>query len=93
MYGKALAFLAAAAVAVATPTIVLAHPGVGQAHDLMHGFVHPFTGLDHVIAMLAVGVFAAQLGGRTLWLVPGDLHRSDGGGGHRRNGGRHYPIC
>ena len=71
MYGKALAFLAAAAVAVATPTIVLAHPGVGQAHDLMHGFVHPFTGLDHVIAMLAVGVFAAQLGGRTLWLVPG----------------------
>ncbi|MGB7831445.1 MAG: HupE/UreJ family protein, partial [Xanthobacteraceae bacterium] len=70
MYGKALAFLAAAAVAVATPTIVLAHPGVGQAHDLMHGFVHPFTGLDHVIAMLAVGVFAAQLGGRALWLVP-----------------------
>jgi urease accessory protein len=71
MYGKALAFLATAAVAVVTPTIVLAHPGVGQAHDLMHGFAHPFTGLDHVIAMLAVGVFAAQLGSRALWLVPG----------------------
>ena len=70
MYRKALAFLAAAALAVAAPTIAFAHPSIGQAHDLVHGFVHPLTGLDHVIAMLAVGVFAAQLGGRALWLVP-----------------------
>jgi urease accessory protein len=70
MYRKALTFLAAAAVAVAAPTIALAHPGIGHAHDLVHGFAHPLTGLDHVIAMLAVGVFAAQLGGRALWLVP-----------------------
>jgi len=70
MYRKALAFLTAAAAAVALPTIAFAHPGVGQAHDLVHGFAHPLTGLDHVIAMLAVGVFAAQLGGRALWLVP-----------------------
>jgi urease accessory protein len=71
MYRKALTFLAtAAAVAIAAPTIAIAHPGVGLAHDLAHGFAHPLTGLDHVIAMLAVGVFAAQLGGRALWLVP-----------------------
>src|SRR6516225_12365862 len=70
MHSKALAFLTAAT-AVAAPTIAFAHPGVGQVHDLAHGFAHPFTGLDHVIAMLAVGVFAAQLGGRALWLVPG----------------------
>ena len=70
MYHKALAFLAAAALAVAAPTIAFAHPGIGQAHNLVHGFVHPLTGLDHVIAMLAVGVFAARLGGRALWLVP-----------------------
>ena len=70
MYRKALAFLAAAALAVAAPTIAFAHPGIGQAHDLVHGFAHPLTGLDHVIAMLAVGVFAAQLGSRALWLVP-----------------------
>ena len=53
------------------PSIASAHPGFGEIHDLAHGFAHPFTGLDHVIAMLAVGVFAAQLGGRALWLVPG----------------------
>jgi urease accessory protein len=70
MHSKALAFLAAAAAAVAAPAIAFAHPGVGPVHDLVHGFAHPLTGLDHVIAMLAVGVFAAQLGGRALWLVP-----------------------
>ncbi len=59
------------AILVAAPTVVAAHPGIGDAHDLTHGFAHPFTGLDHLIAMLAVGVFAAQLGGRALWLVPG----------------------
>jgi urease accessory protein len=34
------------------------------------GFVHPFTGLDHLLAMLAVGLWAAQLGGRWTWAVP-----------------------
>jgi urease accessory protein len=71
MYRRALTFLAAASVAAAAPTIALAHPGIAHVHDLAHGFTHPFTGVDHVIAMLAVGVFAAQLGGRALWLVPG----------------------
>jgi urease accessory protein len=31
---------------------------------------HPISGLDHILAMLMVGVFAWQLGGRALWLVP-----------------------
>src|SRR5262245_59617447 len=60
-----------AAALIVLPTIAVAHPGAGEAHDLVHGFAHPFSGLDHLIAMLAVGVFAAQLGGRALWLVPG----------------------
>ena len=34
------------------------------------GFVHPFVGLDHLLAMLAVGMWAAQMGGRWLWLIP-----------------------
>lgn len=34
------------------------------------GFVHPFTGVDHLLAMVAVGVWAAQLGGRWVWAVP-----------------------
>lgn len=34
------------------------------------GFVHPFLGVDHVLAMIAVGLWAAQLGGAALWRVP-----------------------
>ncbi len=34
------------------------------------GFAHPFTGPDHLLAMVAVGVWAAQLGGRARWIVP-----------------------
>ena len=48
----------------------LAHaPGAGAA-GLAAGFAHPLLGLDHVMAMVAVGLWASQLGGRALWLVP-----------------------
>jgi urease accessory protein len=52
------------------PTAALAHTGVGDASGFMHGFMHPLGGLDHLLAMVMVGVFAYQLGGRALWLVP-----------------------
>ena len=52
------------------PTAALAHTGVGHASGFMHGFAHPISGLDHILAMVMVGVFAWQLGGRALWLVP-----------------------
>lgn len=61
--GAMLAFLA-------TPTLAFAHTGVGQTTGFMHGFSHPVSGLDHILAMVMVGVFAFQLGGRALWLVP-----------------------
>jgi urease accessory protein len=48
----------------------LAHTGAGEAHGLVHGFMHPVGGLDHVLAMVAVGLFAAVIGGRALWLIP-----------------------
>lgn len=51
-------------------TAALAHPGHGDAAGLLHGFMHPMGGLDHVLAMVAVGVFAFVLGGRALYLVP-----------------------
>lgn len=51
------------------PSAAFAHTGVGT-HDLAHGFMHPMGGLDHVLAMVAVGVFAFVLGGRALWAVP-----------------------
>ena len=47
-----------------------AHPDHGIAIGFMHGFVHPLSGWDHIIAMIAVGFFAATLGGRAIWAVP-----------------------
>ncbi|MHC1999846.1 HupE/UreJ family protein [Methylobacterium sp. CM6241] len=48
----------------------LAHTGQGDASGLAHGFLHPLTGLDHMLAMVAVGLVAAQVGGRAILLVP-----------------------
>jgi urease accessory protein len=48
----------------------LAHtPGAAEA-GLAAGFAHPLLGPDHLLAMIAVGLWASQLGGRALWLVP-----------------------
>jgi urease accessory protein len=52
------------------PSMAHAHPGFGPANGLLSGFAHPATGLDHILAMVAVGLWAAQLGGRAIWLVP-----------------------
>ncbi len=52
------------------PGIALAHTGVGETTGLMHGFIHPIGGTDHLLAMVAVGLWAAQIGGRALWVVP-----------------------
>ena len=51
-------------------TTALAHTGIGDTSGVLHGFMHPIGGLDHVLAMVAVGVFAFVLGGRALFLVP-----------------------
>jgi len=52
------------------PSLAFAHVGIGDTIGIAHGFMHPVSGIDHVLAMLAVGLFAAHLGGRALWLVP-----------------------
>jgi len=53
------------------PAAAWAHPGIaGHTHGFAYGFAHPFSGIDHILAMVAVGLFAAHLGGRALWLVP-----------------------
>ena len=62
-------YLLAAAALLLSSTLTQAHPG-GPIHDLTHGFMHPLGGFDHILAMIAVGLLAAQLGGRALWLVP-----------------------
>ena len=62
--------LCAAAIAL-LPAAASAHLGVaGHMHGFAYGFAHPFSGIDHVLAMVAVGLFAAHLGGRALLLVP-----------------------
>lgn len=62
--------LLALAILAVSPTLAFAHTGVGDHAGIMYGFMHPLGGLDHILAMVAVGVFAYVLGGRALWLVP-----------------------
>lgn len=61
--------LFAAASLVATGS-VFAHPGHEHASSFMTGFSHPMGGLDHLLAMVAIGLWAASIGGRALWAVP-----------------------
>jgi urease accessory protein len=70
MTAKLTKTLFAVATAILTPAVAFAHTGVGDTSGFVHGFGHPISGLDHILAMTMVGVFAWQLGGRALWLVP-----------------------
>ena len=51
-------------------TPALAHLPPGEYGSLAAGFSHPLFGLDHILAMIAVGLWASVLGGRALWAVP-----------------------
>ena len=52
-----------------TPAIAFAHPGHGD-NGLIAGISHPLGGLDHLLAMLAVGLWAAQQQGAARWVLP-----------------------
>jgi urease accessory protein len=58
------------AAATLAPAVAFAHAGHGEHSGFIHGFMHPVTGLDHILAMVTVGILAYQIGGRALWLVP-----------------------
>jgi urease accessory protein len=62
--------IAAPAIFLALTGAAVAHTGHSDASGFADGFLHPVGGLDHVLAMVAVGLYAAMLGGRALWLVP-----------------------
>ena len=47
-----------------------AHTGQGALGGFQSGFAHPVFGLDHLLAMLAVGIWGAQMGGRRVWTLP-----------------------
>jgi urease accessory protein len=57
-------------VPVSVPTPALAHSEQGVAIDFWGGFTHPIFGPDHVIAMVAVGLWGAFLGPPAIWLLP-----------------------
>ena len=61
--------LVAAAVALVTSPL-LAHSETGQAAGFLSGLHHPISGLDHVVAMVAVGLWGAQLGAPAIWVLP-----------------------
>ncbi len=52
------------------PSLVFAHTGADPHNGWLHGFSHPLSGLDHVLAMVAVGLWAAQAHSRIIWLIP-----------------------
>src|SRR5262245_2780852 len=62
----ALALLAA----LAWTATAEAHVQPGDAGGFLTGLTHPVSGLDHVLAMIAVGLWGAQLGAPALWLLP-----------------------
>jgi urease accessory protein len=52
------------------PSTATAHTEAGAVGGLVSGFLHPLTGLDHVVAMVAVGLWGVFLGSPAIWLLP-----------------------
>lgn len=66
--------------ALLVPQIALAHPGSSQG-TFASGLFHPISGADHLLAMVTLGLLAAQIGGRALWALPlGFVSAMVGGG-------------
>lgn len=61
--------LFAAAALLLAPALAFAHPGHGD-NGLVAGLSHPLGGIDHLLAMLAVGLWAAQQKGAARWALP-----------------------
>lgn len=61
-------FAIATAFSLAIPTLAMAHPGHGSG--LSEGLLHPLTGVDHLLAIAAIGLLSVRVGGRALWALP-----------------------
>lgn len=53
-----------------TPLMAEAHSMGGAMNGWNNGFNHPLCGWDHLVVMIAVGIWAAQQRGRAMWLIP-----------------------
>lgn len=58
------------ALALAVPCLAQAHSETGAVGGFLSGLVHPLNGLDHIAAMVAVGIWGAFLGAPAMWLLP-----------------------
>ncbi len=88
---RLIARIAAAAAATLAAAPAFAHPG--HATDgLIAGFAHPLFGLDHILAMLAVGIFAAQKGGVWRLAVPASFMSAMALGGAFAIAGIQFPM-
>lgn len=56
--------------AIAMPTLARAHILSGEAWGFASGFKHPISGWDHILCMVAVGMWGAQLGAPAIWVLP-----------------------
>ena len=52
------------------PSTASAHTETGSVGGLVSGFLHPLAGVDHVVAMVAVGLWGAFLGAPAIWILP-----------------------
>ncbi len=70
MNARHIAVSATALAGTLAAPAAFAHTFGAHGFGFAEGFLHPFLGIDHLLAMLAVGLWAAQLGGAALWRVP-----------------------
>lgn len=70
----------------------LAHTGAGVVGGLQAGFLHPILGPDHLLAMVAVGIWGAQLGAPAIWALPIAFPLIMAGGGLLAVGGVGLPL-
>lgn len=65
-----LSRIIAVAVGLFVSSLAFAHTGHDHAEGLYFGIAHPIGGLDHLLAMLGVGIWAAQIGGKSRFVLP-----------------------
>jgi len=67
---RSLILIFAVCILIYYPSSAFAHVERGQASGFVAGFQHPWSGLDHILAMVAVGLWGVQLGNPAIWLLP-----------------------
>src|ERR1700753_2320994 len=92
MKSKSFILAAGASALLVCTQIASAHPGHTPTTGFAAGVTHPFSGIDHILAMIAVGICAAQVGGRTLGLLPAAFIGAMVAGGWMALGGAAVPM-